>query len=89
MLQNLKKTIQEVLFPMYFGFEKSMAGKSLKPEAKIFALTFIAFSAFSVSLLTINWNSRFLMPVLPLVFLVGSKSLVKWRVLNSQSVRFR
>jgi hypothetical protein len=65
-----------VLLPMYYGFVKSMTGKMLKPEVKIFALTFIAFSAFSVSLLTINWNARFLMPVLPLVFLVGGNVLV-------------
>lgn len=77
------------LIPMYVAFARAIRGNALGSYAKVFSLTLIGFSALSVALLSDNWNSRFLMPVLPLVFLVGGNSMVKWRVLNSESVRFR
>lgn len=72
------------LLPMYYGFIKSMRSKSLKPELKIFALTLVAVSAFSVSLLTINWNSRFLMPILPLIFLIGAGGIAGKKTLDAR-----
>ncbi|WP_113922808.1 hypothetical protein [Cognataquiflexum aquatile] len=59
------------LIPMYFAFFQAIRGNSLGRFPKIFSLTLIGCSALSVALLSDNWNSRFLMPVLPLVFLVG------------------
>lgn len=59
------------LVPMYLAFVQAIRGKSLGWYPKVFSLTLIGCSALSVALLSDNWNSRFLMPVLPLVFLVG------------------
>lgn len=59
------------LLPMYFGFISTLRSKRLKTEAVVFIITFIVFSTITVCLMTINWNSRFLMPMLPLVFLIG------------------
>ncbi|WP_194778622.1 hypothetical protein [Pararhodonellum marinum] len=64
------------LIPMYFAFVQAIRGNSLGWYFKVFSLTLIGCSALSVALLSDNWNSRFLMPVLPLVFLVGGNVLV-------------
>lgn len=77
------------LIPMYVAFVQALRGNSLGSYAKVFSLTLIGFSVLSVALLSDNWNSRFLMPVLPLVFLVGSNILVKVLGLKWQSVKFQ
>jgi hypothetical protein len=64
------------LIPMYVAFVRAIRGNFLGSYVKVFSLTLIGFSALSVALLSDNWNSRFLMPVLPLVFLVGGNVLV-------------
>lgn len=65
-----------LLLPMYWAFVRSMLGRSLGIYPKVFSLTVVGCSVLSVALLADNWNSRFLMPVLPLVFLVGSGGLL-------------
>ena len=64
------------LIPMYLAFVQAIRGNSLGWYSKVFSLTLIGCSALSVALLSDNWNSRFLMPVLPLVFLVGGNVVV-------------
>ncbi|MCF1750323.1 hypothetical protein [Mariniradius sediminis] len=64
-----------LLLPMYWAFIRAMLGRSLGIYPKAFSLTVVGCSALSVALLADNWNSRFLMPVLPLVFLVGGNPL--------------
>lgn len=66
-----------LLLPMYWAFAKVIRSKSLGIYPKAFSLALVGCSALSVALLTDNWNSRFLMPVLPLVCLVGAGSVRK------------
>jgi hypothetical protein len=66
------------LLPMYFAFFQAIRGNSLGWYPKVFTLALIGCAALSVALLSDNWNSRFLMPVLPLVFLVGGNGIFEW-----------
>lgn len=66
-----------LLLPMYWAFTKAIRSQSLGIYPKAFSLALVGCSALSVALLSDNWNSRFLMPVLPLVFLVGAGSVRK------------
>lgn len=66
------------LIPMYVAFVQAIKGNSLGWFPKVFSVTLVSCSALSVALLSDNWNSRFLMPVLPLVFLVGGNEIEKW-----------
>jgi hypothetical protein len=59
------------LLPMYIAFVHVIRRKSLGLLPKVFSLALIGCSALSVALLSDDWNSRFLMPVLPLFFVVG------------------
>lgn len=66
-----------VLYPAYYlaarGY-KSIKGHS---REKIFILTFIAFQALTVALASENWDGRFLIPVLPFVFILASGQVAK------------
>ncbi len=57
-----------VLFPCYafaiYGFKKMTAVKE-----KIFILCFVASQAITVSLTSENWDGRFLIPILPFIFI--------------------
>lgn len=60
-----------VLLPVYMFFIQELIKGSISKPFKIFVLGFVLISILSASLMTINWNSRFLMPVLPVIFLVA------------------
>lgn len=60
------------LLPMYYFAVKQLRAKNFDPVLKYFVITFLTVAVFSVCLLTINWNSRFLVPLLPLIFLIGA-----------------
>lgn len=66
-----------VLLPIYVFFFLEMIKDSISKSFKIFVLGFIAISILGTSLMTINWNSRFLVPVLPLIFLFACNGIVK------------
>lgn len=53
---------------------------------KIFVLIFLAVSSLSVALLSDNWNSRFLMPILPLIFLLGGGELAAVQIFKTKKV---
>lgn len=65
------------LLPMYFFFLKELVAGDLPRTFRIFSGSLILFSIVSISLMSVNWNSRFLMPVLPLVFLLGGNGIAK------------
>ncbi len=60
------------LLPVYYFFIAGFRSASLKIELKVFAITYILLHALSVGMLTDDWDGRFLLPVLPLIFLIAS-----------------
>lgn len=65
-----------LLLPMYWAYVQAILVRSLGIYPKVFSMAVVCCSALSVALLADNWNSRFLMPVLPLVFLLGSRQIL-------------
>lgn len=74
-----------VLLPMYGFFIMEMVKGDTNRSFKFFIAVFFLISTLSPVLLTVDWSSRFLMPLLPLVFLLGSKGMV--RFIESRSKR--
>lgn len=66
-----------VLLPMYYFTVKQLISKNLDTTIKYFVITFLTVAVLSVCLLSINWNSRFLVPILPLIFLIGAGGIGK------------
>lgn len=59
------------LYPIYYFMLKGMnsfAGSNIK----LFMLIFILFQVITVSLTSENWDGRFLLPILPYVFIIAS-----------------
>ncbi|MEX2512892.1 MAG: glycosyltransferase family 39 protein [Cyclobacteriaceae bacterium] len=75
------------LLPLYYLFVVGLKKSPLDTTAYLFIGCFILIHTLSGTLLTINWNSRFLLPVLPLVFLVGGNEKEKI-VLKKIRLRF-
>ncbi|WP_114750067.1 glycosyltransferase family 39 protein [Pleomorphovibrio marinus] len=66
------------LVPVYLGFIKEMKGKGLPDLIKLFVGVFIGVNVLSSVLLTVDWNSRFLVSVLPVVFVIASAQLLNF-----------
>ncbi|RPA68410.1 hypothetical protein EF405_12165 [Cyclobacteriaceae bacterium YHN15] len=64
-----------VLLPVYVFFFHEMIKGSISKPFKILVFGFILISILSTSLMTINWNSRFLVPILPVIFLIAANKL--------------
>lgn len=63
------------LLPTYYFFIKSIREEKIISEVKVFVLAFITFHALSVGMLTDDWDGRFLIPVLPIIFLFASSKM--------------
>ena len=75
------------LLPVYYVFVKEMRRELLDRAIKIFIGLFCVVSILSATLLTINWNSRFLVVVLPLVFLIGGNQLSRVFSIKAQATK--
>lgn len=73
-LHNLLALV--VLIPVYVGFIKAFIKDQIPGSIKLLVLGFTGVSVLSSTLLTVDWNSRFLVAVLPVIFLVSSRNLV-------------
>lgn len=62
------------LMPLYAYFIKGICSSQTK-GLKIFALLFIVFHAISVGMMSVDWDGRFLLPVLPILLIISTKSL--------------
>lgn len=60
---------------VYFFFIKELLYGKVSVTLKITLLAFLAVHIFSNAFLTINWNTRFLVPMLPIVFLFASNQV--------------
>jgi hypothetical protein len=61
-----------ILIPAYFLFGYNVIKKAVPPQLIWFSLTFVGVTVLSPTILTIDWNGRFLLPMLPVIFLVGA-----------------
>jgi hypothetical protein len=69
-----------ILLPLYFLFGKGMGIQTANKDIKIFAGIYLVLHIVSVGLTTEDWDGRFLMPMLPVIFLFaagGLSSLLK------------
>ncbi|MFC4873609.1 hypothetical protein [Negadavirga shengliensis] len=62
-----------LLVPLYGFAIKGMI--SFSPTARIFVLAFICIHALSIGLTTVDWDGRFLLPLLPLLFVLAGKGV--------------
>jgi len=59
------------LYPIYYFMIKGM-NSFVGSNIKLFMLIFILFQVITVSLTSENWDGRFLLPILPYVFIIAS-----------------
>ena len=65
------------LYPLYFLAGKAFVRENITPSFKYFCLVLIAFQVIIVMLTLVDWDGRFLMPLLPVVFLWGGAGCQK------------
>jgi hypothetical protein len=64
------------LTPSYYLFARGIAYKWRKELLPfIFSVTYILFHTLSIGLTTNDWDGRFLIPILPVIFLFSGKGL--------------
>ncbi len=66
-----------VLLPVYYYSIKSLISSIRSDELKIFSITYFSIHVLSVGITTVDWDGRFLMPVLPLLFVLCSNEIAK------------
>jgi hypothetical protein len=66
-----------ILIPVYAGFIISVSKSRLPGRVILFALVFILTHTGIVCLTTVDWDGRFLLPMLPLIFIIGVPSLIE------------
>lgn len=77
-----------VLLPLYLGMVKTLLSEVLPHPYRIFSGVLVFMHCIIILLTIEDWDGRFLMPLLPVVFLLGSRELIKvlrqclywWRV---------
>ncbi|WP_158860496.1 hypothetical protein [Lunatibacter salilacus] len=67
-----------ILLPCYIAFTKTLGTEKIALSLRLFAGSFVLVSLLSCAMLTVDWDSRFLMVVLPIVFLFALGTLVNW-----------
>jgi len=76
-----------VLVPVYLTFMNELFNKELRLPLKSFIIGFVGISILSSTLLTVDWNSRFLVAVLPVIFVLSSRNILYF--LNPVSKRIK
>ena len=65
-----------LLYPMYLFFGISLAENTIEKPIKLFLSSIIIINCLIVSLTSEDWDGRFLMPILPAIFLLGTRQMV-------------
>jgi len=58
------------LLPVYFLFIKNLIRKKLNNRLRLLITIYIFIHAASIGITTVDWDGRFLMPVLPVIFII-------------------
>ena len=64
------------LYPLYLLAGSVLWKKCLSGSIRRFFLTFVVIQIISIMLTSVDWDGRFLMPLLPVVFLLGGKGIL-------------
>ncbi|WP_380805234.1 hypothetical protein [Shivajiella indica] len=64
------------LVPIYVYFIRGIFNSNHSKGLKISALIYIVFHALSVCMMSVDWDGRFLLPVLPILFILSSRSVL-------------
>ncbi|WP_209332851.1 hypothetical protein [Lunatimonas salinarum] len=75
-LHNL--TALAFLIPVYIAFIKSLRNEKITFPLRLFAAIYVTMSILSPALLTVNWNSRFLVVMLPVVLVMSAGPIYNW-----------
>lgn len=70
------------LYPVYMLAFYGVFNKAISMAGRLYALVFIGLQGLIIMLTIVNWDGRFLIPVLPFVFLLASCGFVK--LINSK-----
>ena len=73
-LHNL--AIAVVLFPAYVLLVRCIMHSAMSVHIKRFCVTFLAITTLSVSLTTLDWDARFFVPLLPVIFLLAGQGIL-------------
>ncbi len=66
------------LVPCYIGLTLGMLSKKNKPVVTIFVLTYLFLHIFSIGVTSDDWDGRFLIPMLPVVFSCAAQAIVSF-----------
>lgn len=64
------------LYPIYWFAAKNFTSVHTSRYHRIFGLTFFCMNILIIAFTTVDWDGRFLLPLLPLLFISGSKEIV-------------
>ena len=63
------------LLPLYFYFIRGLKKGKYKKELIVFLLAYVCIHALSVGLTSVDWDGRFLLPILPAIFIVAANEM--------------
>ncbi len=64
-----------VLLPLYFSTAKTIISNTIMRPLRVFLITFFVVHCVIILFTIEDWDGRFLMPLLPFVFLLGSRGM--------------
>jgi hypothetical protein len=67
-----------ILVPSYILFLSALVGKTLDVRVKLFSAIFLLIHIFSVGVTSTDWDGRFLIPMLPVIFVLSGAGLNDW-----------
>jgi hypothetical protein len=68
--------IAVLLYPMYLFFGISLTKNTINNPIKLFLISIVIVNCLIVSLTSEDWDGRFLMPILPAIFLLGTGQII-------------
>ncbi len=66
----------------YVSFIAGIRSKTISRDVVIFTLTFLSIHILSVGMTSDDWDGRFLIPMLPVIFIFSGHGLTTWRYRN-------
>ena len=66
-----------VLLPLYFYAIQAVIKKRLKKDLLIFFMAYMFIHILSIGITSVDWDGRFLMPLLPAIFIVASSEIAR------------
>jgi hypothetical protein len=76
-----------ILVPSYILFLRALVGKTLDVRVKLFSTVFLLIHIISVGVTSEDWDGRFLIPMLPVIFVFSGAGLNAW-ALRAKGFRY-